>query len=90
MPNENNYLDPAEFGLGSRVVIKKISSREIAIIKDRKSRIIMKDGEKILNEVHAIREIYPKKKVFVQTNAPVCSKTTNFLSEHGVKITGIS
>ncbi len=83
---DKKNIDPAIVGLSSRTVIKAISNKEIALIKDRKSRIIMKDGANILQEVKAIQNEYPTKKINLYTNAPVCSKTIAFLSENEILV----
>ena len=62
------------------------ASNHIAIVKNRKSRIIMKDGEKILESAKQIQSVSPKTKVSLITNAPVCSKTTKYLFENGIKV----
>ncbi len=77
----NDKSDPTQYGLSSRVKLKEISNSHITIIKDRKSRIIMKDSEVILDQAKKIQSIYPTTKVSVTTSAPICSKTRDFLKE---------
>ena len=74
-------IDPKKFGLSPRTTIGQLSQNHFVIIKDRKSRIVMKDGDQILEQVNLIQEKEPKAKISLATNAPVCSKTTKFLSE---------
>ena len=59
--------------------------KNIAIVVDRKSRIIMKDGYKI---VEAVKQIKNKTNscVSLATTAPVCSKTIKFLNKNDIKI----
>ncbi len=58
----------------------------LTIVKNRKSRIIMKDGEKILSLVQELRKDHPGKKIRFRTSAPVCSKTKRFLEDNGVAV----
>ena len=59
--------------------------KSIAIVVDRKSRIIMKDGYKIAEAVKQIKN-KTNSSVSLATTAPVCSKTTRFLNENDIKI----
>jgi len=77
-------LSPKDFGLPPRTVLEKIDKNRIAIIIDRKSRIIMADGRKILDKVKIIQKAQPGTSVVLKTTAPVCSKTTRFLKDEGV------
>ena len=58
---------------------------EIIISINRKSRIIMKDGIKIVDQVHQIQR-QEKKTISVKTSAPVCSKTKKFLQKKGIEV----
>ena len=78
-------IDPKKYGLHPRVK-RKGSGKEIFILIERKSRIIMKDGHKILSNVKKIEEFEPGKKVSVLSSAPVCSKTKHFLHKNGVSV----
>ena len=79
-------IDPKKFGLSPRSAIGQLSQNHFVIIKDRKSRIIMKDGNQILEQVNLIKHKEPKLKISLATNAPVCSKTTTFLLDNGIDI----
>ncbi len=74
-----------EFGLSGQIMIGVDNKNNHYIIKNIKSRIIMKDGEKI-NEI--ANQIKPNTKglVFLATTAPVCSKTKNYLEEKKINI----
>ena len=54
-----NSVDPKQFGLSSRTYLIE-NKNTISIIIDRKSRIIMKDGKKILDQANAIQKIKKK------------------------------
>ena len=75
-------LDPKIFNLSSRVVIKE-QKRSLALVVNRKSRIIMKDGRRLLDQIRQIKN-FSKKPVLIFTTAPVCSKTKGFLNNNGV------
>jgi len=79
-------IDPKKFGLSPRTAIGQLSQNRFVIIKDRKSRIIMKDGKQIFEQVNLIQDKEPKSKISLATNAPVCSKTTVFLQERKIDI----
>ena len=82
----NKELNPKGFGLNSRVVLQQINADTIAIVKKRKSRIIMKDGKQILEQATEILKNNPKFKIALLVSGPVCSKTTKFLAENGIAI----
>lgn len=79
-------LDPKQFGLPSRTMIIQISPKNLAIVINRSSRIIMKDGIRIAEYADRIKKVKPSVKVAFQTSAPVCSKTRAFLSAKGLSI----
>ena len=79
-----NTLDPKQFGLNSRTSLLE-KKNTIAIVIDRKSRIIMKDGIRILDQAFKVQKI-KRKSVVLLTSAPVCSKTKTFLLENDISI----
>jgi hypothetical protein len=79
-------IDPKEFGLSPRMTIGQLSKNHFVIIKDRKSRIIMKDGNRVLEQINLMQDSEPNKKISLVTNAPICSKTTALLKEKGIYI----
>lgn len=79
-------IDPKNYGLSSKTVCEKIDDEHIAIFLDRKSRIIMADGKKILEKARKIRKKSPRTKVSFKTNAPICSKTRNLLAQNDIMI----
>jgi len=80
-----DYLDPTLYNLTSRTKLTKLPD-SIAIVLDRKSRVIMKDGERILNQANKIKN-KTGGKVTLLTSAPVCSKTRTYLSDNHITIT---
>ena len=79
-------IDPKNFGLSLRTVLGQLSQNHFIIIKDRKSRIIMKDGNQILEQTKLIQNNESNSKISLATNALVCSKTTAFLMKNGIDI----
>ena len=78
-------LDPKKYGLNTSTVLIENERKEIIIVINRKSRIIMKDGRKILEKVRKIQQ-QENKIIRVKTNAPLCSKTKQHLQENGIEI----
>ena len=79
-----NILDPKQFGLNSRTSLLE-KKNIIAIVVDRKSRIIMKDGKRIVDQAYKIKKT-KSKSVVLLTSAPVCSKTKTFLLENDIYV----
>ena len=79
-------IDPKRYNLSPRLNLQQNELNELFIIIDRKSRIIMKDGHRILEMVNRIQSIEKDRHVSVLTSAPVCSKTKTFLSNHSIPV----
>jgi len=79
-------IDPKRYSLSSRTILRQIGKNNIFIIIDRKSRIIMKDGQRIMKQAQAIHQINSNMIITVLTSAPVCSKTRSFLLEKNIYI----
>ncbi len=79
-------LLPKEFNLPARTVLEQIDDETIAIVIDRKSRIIMADGKKILEKSQKIKKKQPSTTVVLKTTAPVCSKTIKFLETEKISL----
>jgi hypothetical protein len=77
-------IDATQYNLSSRVDLRQDHSGDLLIIIDRKSRIIMKDGIRVLEMVKKINKIDPKKNISVRTSAPICSKTKKLLLENNI------
>ena len=78
-------VDPKLYNLHPRTTLRK-TQKDIFIVVDRKSRIIMKDGYRILEIVKKIRGFEIEKNVGVLSGAPVCSKTQKFLNENNITV----
>ena len=84
---EVKQLNPKDYNLGSRLVLLQLSENEIAIVKKRKSRIIVKDGMQILEQANAIKEIKPEVKIsIIILGNNICSKTVKLLSQSNIII----
>lgn len=79
-------LDTRKFGLSTRIIIGQLENLSIYIIIDRKSRIIMRDGLRIIRIVEHLKKVYLGVPVGLATNAAICSKTTAYLKENGVEV----
>ncbi len=79
-------IDPTQYNLSSRVDLRQDRSGDLLIIIDRKSRIIMKDGIRVLEMVKKINKIDPKKNISVRTSAPICNKTKKLLLENSIVV----
>ena len=77
-------VDTKKYNLSSRVSLQENSSNELCIVINRKSRIIMKDGYRLLEIAEKIKHVENKRKVKVLSSAPVCSKTRAFLDKKGL------
>ncbi|HOO73363.1 MAG TPA: hypothetical protein PK926_16505 [Spirochaetota bacterium] len=80
----NKKIDPEDFNLKSTVILEEIKPGKIAIVINRKSRIIMKDGIKLLEQAKMIWHQKSKVKIVIKTSTPVCSKTKTFLEDNGI------
>ena len=79
-------IDPKEFGLPAMTVIEELGKDQLVLVIDRKSRLIMTDGKRILAKATKIRESRPGCQLSLRTTALVCSKTKKFLEEQDIEI----
>ena len=80
-------IEPHLYGLSARTNLVQIDN-SIGILIDRKSRIIMKDGHRIVKQAQAI-QIKENKPVILITSAQVCSKTKQYLSANNILINSL-
>lgn len=81
-----NSTDPKSFGLTRRTLLENIGFDTMAIVINRKSRIIMADARRIVAHAEKIKQTKPQLKVVLKTAAPVCSKTLRYLAENHIGI----
>ena len=72
------YLDPKKYNLNSRVLIEEKSPGHIAIVVKRKSRVIMKDGGRLLEQAKAIQKTTPNIKVSFRNLCAYMQQNKNF------------
>ena len=77
-------INPLSVGGPARSKLAIDLNKNIYIVKNIKSRIIMKDGIKIVDIAKSIHAQKSTKK-YLATTAPVCSKTKRFLEENQIK-----
>lgn len=79
-------VNAVKFGLTGRTDLEKIGKNHYSIVIQRKSRILLKDGEKILEKVGIMKEFTPGIKIDLMTNAPICGKARQFFKENNIEI----
>ncbi|WP_300464731.1 hypothetical protein [Desulfobacula sp.] len=79
-------VDPKAYSLPPRTVLLKDNHNNFVLFIDRKSRIIMKDASVILEKAGKIKRITPDATITLETTAPVCSKSTKFLTDNGIDV----
>lgn len=79
-------IDPKVFGLPKTTIIEKLGNDHVAIVVERKSRIIMSDGIKILEKANKIKKISPKSIISLKTTTSICNKTRKFLIGNEIDI----
>ncbi len=79
-------LSPKTYGLNARVQLHEISDDHIGIVKKVKSRIIQKDGLKIIDMYSSIKKNNPNLKVSLMCHDNICSKTRALLNDQDIDI----
>ena len=82
---ELKMVSANELDLSSRIKIAIDNKDNHYIVKNVRSRIIMKTGEKIYEIANQIKAD-TKGSVFLATTAPICSKTKKYLEEKKINI----
>ncbi|WP_321492037.1 hypothetical protein [uncultured Desulfobacter sp.] len=81
-----NQIDPKLYGPTARTILLKDDHDNFVLSIDRKSRIIRKDAAVIFEKADKIRKTVTGAIITLETTAPVCSKSTKFLSDNGIEI----
>ena len=79
-------IDPKTYNLSPRTKLLENNSGSLFILIDRKSRVVMKDGHKIVKIAKDINKINQNKKISLLTSAPVCSKTKKHLLKCSIPV----
>ena len=79
-------INPKKYNLSSRIALQENALKELCIVVKRKSRIIMKDGRRLLEIAEKIKQVEKNRKIKILSSAPFCSKTKVFLKKKGLII----
>jgi len=79
-------LESIKYGLSSRIKLFQNRKKEVFLVVDRKSRVVMKDGFRIVDIVKKVKKKEPNIGFYLKTSAPVCSKTKLYLKEQNILI----
>lgn len=79
-------LSPKDYKISSRTIIEQVDENTYAIVIQRKSRIIMKDGRQVMQKIETLKTYFPNGIFLFKTSAPVCSKTLTYLTEQHVQV----
>lgn len=79
-------IDARTLGLSSRTVIEKNGENLFILVKLRKSRIIMKDAQKIADEAATILKTNTNAEIKLRCYSNICSKSIAYLKERGIEI----
>ena len=80
---------PTHYNLSARTKLLMDEKGTLFILVDRKSRVVMKDGHRIVSIAERIKEVNQNKNISLLTSAPVCSKTEVFLNKNNILIDSI-
>ena len=81
-----NTVSPKEFGLPSGTILEDNGQGGVILVINRKSRLIMADGRKIVAKLQKVRKARPGAIVAIRTTAPVCGKTRLYLEENNIGV----
>lgn len=79
-------LDSIKYGLNSRIKLFQNTKKEVFLVIDRKSRVIMKDGLRIIDIAEKVKSKEKYTGFYLKTSAPVCSKTKLYLNQRNILI----
>jgi predicted Fe-Mo cluster-binding NifX family protein len=79
-------VNPSDYNLSSRVVLRAVGENHIAIVKLIKSRIIQKDAAKIVEIARQIQRVDADMKVSLVCSSAICSKSLALLKNEGVGV----
>ncbi len=77
--------NPEKFGLAARYQVGLLTNGMPVLLIARKTRIIMKDGLRIMELLKTITKKTGKQPSFAHTG-PICSKTLAFLRENDITV----
>lgn len=83
---DGQELNANTYGLPARTKLVSLKDGTIALVIDRKSRIIMADAKKISEKIEKIHQQEPSVQVSLLISAPICSKSKLFLEQLGIGV----
>lgn len=66
------------------MTLEQIDDNTFVLTIKRKSRIIMKDGRKLLEKIQKLWEQFPDARIEIRATAPICSKTRQYFIDKGL------
>ena len=79
-------IDPRTYNLPQRTKLLQDNAGSLFVLIDRKSRVVMKDGHRVVKIAEDIKKVNQNKKVSLLTSAPVCSKTKKHLLKCSIPV----
>ena len=79
-------IDPKTYNLSPRTKLLEDNKGSLFVVVDRKSRVVMKDGYKIVKIAKDIKKVNQNKKISLLTSAPVCSQTKKHLLKCSIPV----
>ena len=79
-------IDPRTYNLPPRTKLLQDNEGSLFVLIDRKSRVVMKDGHRVVKIAKDIKKVNQNKKISLLTSAPVCSKTKKFLLKCSIPV----
>lgn len=83
---KSETVNPKDFGLHHSTDLVKTGTQSYLLTITRKSRVIMKDGQILLDKIKKIKSVERNATVSVKISAPLCSKTRTFLVNEGINL----
>ena len=77
-------IDPRSIGLDALDTVYQVDANHYVLFIKRKSRIVMSDAPRLLSKIEKLSRTFQEAKISLQTSAPVCSKTREFLESRQV------
>ena len=79
-------IDPRTYNLPPRTKLLQDNEGSLFVLIDRKSRVVMKDGHRVVKIAKDIKKVNQNKKISLLTSAPVCSKTKKLLLKCSIPV----
>ena len=83
---DGQELNAKSYGLPARTKLVRLKDGTIALVIDRKSRIIMAEAKKISEKIEKVHQQEPSVQIDLLTSAQICSKSKLFLEQLGIGV----